>query len=244
MQSVVVCVDFDDYLAITLPNNLQLFDRTLVVTSPQDKKTIALAERYRCHRLITDSFYDQGAAFNKGLALEEAFCLTGRSGWICVWDVDILIPETDFGGLCKDCLYVPIRRMLADPRDYRPGMDWSRLPSPTLDFEFSGYCQIFHSDAVPPPWYSTCWPHAGCSDSDFAAKFPACNRLRPPFEVLHLGLEGTPGVQGRVGQNWMGRVSPRIDDGSVPELAPHRLERLKRMISNNYLRVPVEERIV
>jgi len=164
-KSLVVCVEYDDFLEITLPRNAKHFVDTLVVTSPTDKRTQAIAERCGCNVLATDAFYRYGASFNKGLAVEEGFEKLGRDGWICVWDADIVLPERwDVASADPECLYVPIRRMLADPKKFVDGMDWSNLPSPSWPNEFPGYCQIFNAaasaiQATGKPWYGIDWNH-------------------------------------------------------------------------------------
>jgi hypothetical protein len=57
------------------------------------------------------------------------------------------------------------------------------------------------------PWHQVDWRHAGGADSFFQAKWSAERKVRPPFEVLHLGPAG---------QNWYGRATPYAD-GSRPE---------------------------
>ncbi len=233
INSLVVCVDFDDFLEITLPLNKRHFDRTLVVTSPADIRTRDLAERYECECFITDAFYRHGATFNKGAAIEEGFDAIGRSGWICVWDADIVMPDAiDIPGKETDCLYVPVRRTLETSTRYHEGIEWSDLPSPTQPHEFDGYFQLFHGSApLQRPWYGVDWKHAGGGDSDFELQFPAKNRKRPPFEVLHLGAEGVQGLDTRVGENWCGRVCPRLDTGEPPLDTERRIKEVRRMVA-------------
>jgi hypothetical protein len=82
--------------------------------------------------------------------------------------------------------------------------------------EHAGYTQIFHADDPalgPPPWHETDWKHAGGADSLFQSKWPADRKVRPPWEVLHLGPAG---------HNWFGRATPRAD-GTVPDGSAERL---------------------
>lgn len=88
-----------------------------------------------------------------------------------------------------------------------PESEWARFPLHRQDKEFAGYSQIFHADDPvlgPPPWHQTDWKHAGGADSFFQAKWPEAKKVRPPFEVLHLGQSG---------KNWFGRgADPRLTD--------------------------------
>jgi hypothetical protein len=231
IKSIVVCVEYDDFLEITLPRNSRHFSKTLVVTSPADKKTQAVARKYGCECYTTDAFYRDGAAFNKGLAMEEGFDVLGRDGWICVWDADIVMPDNiEFTGKDPSCLYSPVRCLLEDPTKFKDDMDWKSLPIPTRDEEFDGFFQMFHASSVKRPWYGTQWRHAGGCDSDFQLKYPVRKRKRLPFVVLHLGSEGVPELGTRIGRNWRGRVTPRIDTGEVPKDAEKRFQDTKQMI--------------
>jgi hypothetical protein len=234
-RSLVVCVEYDDFLAVTLDHNRRLFTDTLVITSPDDHRTQELAARLsvRCH--ITDAFYRDGASFNKGAAVEEGFDVLGREGWICVWDADIILPREIYFKRDDRALYSPKRVLLTDlsPESVaRRSNDesWDDLPCPTQPHEFDGFTHLFHAAAIPPPWYGTRWRHAGGCDSDFEFRFSEERRMRPPWKVLHLGGEGMPEIKTRVGRNWCGRVTPRIDDGSSPASARTRESVIKRIV--------------
>ena len=235
INSIVVCVEYDDFLAITLKKNKIHFDRTVVVTTWDDKKTQEVTYENGCECFNCAAFGDHQKVgqFNKGAALEAAFDeVLGRAGMICIWDADIVMPENMYsclGSIQRDCLYTPIRRILDDPTQYEQYQNessWSTLPSPTQPHEFSGYFQLFKASTILPPWYSTTSNHAGGCDSDFAAKFSPENRRRPLFEVLHLGSEGSQVKGTRIGPNWAGRVTPRIDTGEVSKKATQRERRV------------------
>jgi hypothetical protein len=90
--------------------------------------------------------------------------------------------------------------------------EWRNYPIHRNTAEWAGYSQIFHAnDPVlgSPPWHEVDWVHAGGADSMFQRKWPRDRKIRPPFEVLHLGLAG---------ENWMGRATPYAD-GTKPENA-------------------------
>lgn len=241
IKSLTVCVDYDDFLAITLPRNMRHFSRTLVVTSPADTRTQELARREGAECYVTDAFYRGGAAFNKGAAVEEAFRVLGRDGWICVWDADIVMPECIQFPRETDCLYVPVRCMFERPDRFADDLDWRELPVPTQPHEFDGYFQLFHASALEPPWYGTTWTHAGGCDSEFEFKFPEPRRRRAPFTVLHLGSEIMEGTQ--IGRNWRGRVTPRIDTGEVSPAAAVREAEIRQMAVDRRLYGTARERL-
>ena len=236
INSIVVCVDYDDFLSITLPLNKRHFHRTLVVTSPKDLRTQELARREGCECLVTDAFYANGAHFNKGIAIEQAFDALGRDGWLCYWDADTVMPEDIKHSYDPQFLYCPFRKVLNDPLQFNDKLDWNaieeRSPEPN---EFPGYFHLFHaSGAGPIPWYSIDWGHAGGCDSDFEQRYEVNQRAcRPSYEVLHLGPVARTRLKGKhfqkkqpciaaLGKNWCGRVMPRIDTGEVPTQAKQR----------------------
>jgi hypothetical protein len=212
IRGIVVCVDYDCELEITLPRNMRHFTECLVITSPADKKTsrvVAEVPDARCY--VTDAFYRSGAKLNKGLALEEGFTALGRWGTILVWDADIVLPDAiPLPKLDRDTLYGAPRRILHDPKRWSSSLDWRQIPvdkDPTVP----GYFQLFNAEAKclqSRPWYGIDFTHAGGGDAVFMMKFK--QRAKLPFEVLHLGPNN---------KNWFGRVSDRLDGEPVSESA-------------------------
>ena len=109
---------------------------------------------------------------------------------------------------------------------------WSEFPAHRNVYEWVGYSQIFHADDPvlgEPPWHQIDWRHCGGADSFFQAKWGKMSRgwrpgvkqisdkkVRPPWEVLHLGPAG---------QNWCGRASA-MSDGITPEGADEKLKQV------------------
>lgn len=232
MRAILVAVDYTDLLSITLSYNRHHFDDVMVVTDHHGyDELLPLVRQHVATVYATDAFYDNGAFFNKWKALEEALDVFGRHGWLCVMDADVLWPK-EIPAEIKwhkriGNLYTPRRRMwdewpavphmLAGAAAYWSEKaealipvekEWSRFPLHRQDKEFAGYSQIFHADDPalgPPPWHQTNWIHAGGADSFFQAKWSEAKKVRPPFEVLHLGPAGV---------NWFGR-SAKYADGSA-----------------------------
>jgi len=245
MRAITVCVDMADLLAVTLPYNRHHFDEMMVVTSLADEATAEIARTYNCVRYATNSFYADDALFNKWRALEEGLNYFDRKGWLCLIDPDVLWPKRvkagvlDSGALLlgnggmstvalPGMLQTPRRRMLSDLSQLRErGLpleeEWPLFPLHPQQREWAGYTQIFHADDPhlgTPPWHQVDWKHAGGADSFFQQKWSADEKLRPPFEVLHLGPAG---------KNWCGRVTPYLD-GRVPDAAIWRLSILHTLI--------------
>lgn len=222
MRAILVSVDYADLLAITLPYNRHHFKEIAVVTSLQDSETVKVAEENNAIVFRTNLFYEDGAVFNKWRALEYALDLYGREGWLCVMDADVLWPKTipSFSKKIGN-LYTPRRRMRPVVQPPIPKEEeWTKYHVHRNEVEFAGYSQIFHADDPvlgEPPWHEINWTHAGGADSFFQQKWAPKNKIRPPFEVLHLGASGT---------NWLGRASELVD-GTLPEGSIERQEQLR-----------------
>jgi hypothetical protein len=224
-KGILVCVDYADILAVTLPYNRHHFRRLMVVTTPGDKQTARLAHRHQADVYKTDAFYDDGAHFNKWKALEQGLDRIGRTGLMCILDADILWPSVITPmSYQHGYLYTPPRRVLSDvTKPIPPEGTWHARPL-FNDTEWAGYTQLFYAnDPVLPtaPWHQTDWIHAGGADSFFQALWPRERKLRPGFTVLHLGAPGA---------NWVGRASQRVD-GSMPAESASRRAVLRELMA-------------
>lgn len=247
----MVCVNYSDIAAITIPYNRHHFDRLCVVTDMKsffnDAKLKEVCEVNRCEVMASDYFYTNHAIFNKWAALEEGIDHFGlrEPGWLCIMDADVLWPKRhplfsvlqdtkELAGLEVGKLYSPLRRMWSewpntanwdggirfDPDLKLPQEeDWKFFSVHRNVAEWAGYSQVFHtSDPVlgPAPWHQIDWKHCGGADSFFQKKWDPKNKIRPPFECLHLGPAG---------KNWYGRATT-LADGSSPPEAKERLEQI------------------
>jgi len=210
IRGIVTCVGYDDLLEITLRRNMKHFSECCVITSLEDSATFDVASKIPGVKIFrTDAFTRYGARFNKGLAMEEGLDFFGRSGWMLIWDADIILPDVmDFSQIECGTLYGASRRIISDPSRYKSTMRFESFPL-TEETEFAGFFQLFNaSDPVLTvrPWYDVTFVHAGGGDSFFQTLWPADKKVRLPIQTLHLGPRDT---------NWFGRVSSRVD-GSKP----------------------------
>jgi len=206
LDCFIVSVDYSDILSVTLPHNRRHFRNVTIITSPDDQKNVQLlADASGARVFVTDAFYRHGAKFNKWLALEEGLSSVPRKAWTCLLDADVLWPfHIDLDRILRiGHLYTPRRRMCQTIPEDRASIpeegDWHLYPLHRQEVEFAGYSQIFHADdhmLGTPPWHQVDWSHAGGADSFFQAKWPVERKVRPAFQVLHLGESG---------KNWFGR---------------------------------------
>ena len=92
IEAVIVCVNYADFLAWTLPFNRNQFDGLVVVTTPADTQTQKLCEHYHVQCVQTDVFYQNGAKFDKAAGINEGLKVLSRRGWVVQMDADILLP--------------------------------------------------------------------------------------------------------------------------------------------------------
>jgi hypothetical protein len=94
IDAVIVCVNYADFLAETLPHNLPQLDSVTVVTDHDDHATQALCKRLDVQCLKTDVMYrDQvKPAFNKARAINHGLAHMGLDHWVIHLDADIALP--------------------------------------------------------------------------------------------------------------------------------------------------------
>ncbi len=210
VNAVIVCADYADYLLVTLPYNRHHFKRVVVVTAPADYETTRVCLQNVAECLVTDAFFRDGDPFNKYRALEEGLDKLGRERWISIMDADVLWPKAVEHRYEEGRIYSPLRRMYDGLLSQLPHETyWKQYPHhrlhrhPRWHGHLSGYTQIFHaSDPAlgKPPWHRLDLPTAQGGDTYFQDLWPADRRVRPSWEVLHLGPARA---------NWAGRKTPR-----------------------------------
>lgn len=224
LHAIMVSVDYTDILRLTLPWNRKHFTTVTIVTSKDDARNVRpLCDEHDCSMFVTDSFYANGARFNKWLALEEGIASSPywkhpvnelvEPRWLCIMDADVCWPSHAVDILARilrpGYLYSPLRRMCPTiGPDVPPEDEWRQFPVHRNVGEWAGYTQIFRSDDPvlgPIPWHQTNWKHAGGADSFFQGRWPSERKVRPGFDVLHLG---------EAGENWYGRTTEYADGGS------------------------------
>lgn len=92
LEAVVVCVNYSDFLAHTLPENRTMFDNMVVVTSLSDLDTVKICNKYNVKCIQTDVFYENKQAFNKGAGINVGLKALNRTGWVLHLDADIYLP--------------------------------------------------------------------------------------------------------------------------------------------------------
>jgi hypothetical protein len=204
IHGLTVCVDYAEFLSVGIFRWLDGLASLTIVTSPHDEETMALARvDPKVQIVVTDLFYRDGAAFNKGRAMEAARLEMPWTDWILFFDADV-VPPDDWGRQIADINPYPqalhgAYRFEGD-RDH---LDDRGQPPCAYDVPGVGYFQLFHSTdprvqtAPGEPLIDVCWTHAGNYDNRFMDRWRAEGiRVRPlPFRLAHIGER----------ENWFGR---------------------------------------
>lgn len=235
-ECVVVCVNYADFLAHTLPTNKSHFDRMVVVTTPEDKRTQKLCEYWHVQTVVSEVCYEDGASFNKGKMINEGLKALSGEGWVVHMDADIFLPPL-FRDLVQSLELDPedlyhIDRMMCDNF-----ADWCKFwAAPALQHEANiyvhprpfplgvrlakkeyggwiplGFFQMWHQGSKKLS-YPDKHTDAGRSDLLFSQLFGRKNRSMLP-EIIAIHLE-TKLEDGEMGSNWNGRKTPAF--GPIP----------------------------
>ncbi len=227
IEAVVICVDFADILAWTLPFNRHQFDGMVIVTTPGDTDTQDICSHYHVRCVTTDVFYRDGKAFDKAAGINAGLRELSRRDWVAHMDADIMLPPR-----AKEM----IERSQPN-RDFIYGIDRMNVPSfedcikylgkPELQFYKQAFVQANSFDLgsrlvreqgfVPIGFFQLWNPHGSGisnyseihdehnnhSDVTHAEQWPRNRRgFIPEIVALHLMSEND-----NRGTNWRGRKS-------------------------------------
>jgi hypothetical protein len=192
--AIVVAVNYDGELTVTLPSLRKQADHVYVVTDGSES-TRRIATEYGCNVIETDIWHENGAAFNKSGAIRLAQMHASQQhpdAWHLIVDADILVP---------DCIKPIVSQLPDDDRLYcARRLDFHDVESllagkPSKEYPpwAAGFFHLYRSPRLYAEWSHS----AERCDLEFAASFPSVGML--PITVAHLGKDGV---------NWEGRQSP------------------------------------
>lgn len=92
IECIIVCDSYHDYLRHTLPLTKHIFDRVVVVTSYEDKKTQRVCEYFHVECIKTDVMEARKGVFKKGYGINVGLNALSKKDWIVHMDADILLP--------------------------------------------------------------------------------------------------------------------------------------------------------
>lgn len=170
MKSLLVSVNYSDYLSCILQYNTKVFEEIVVVTIESDKKCQQLCSRYDNVTCVVtqdvmlqknDATFNKGALLNVGMDhLKE----TEYVGYLCLTDSDVIFHGIEnfelhrrklesMGHDCKLLLHGMSRYIIEHAGDFKkwveqPGLhhDFIKRLSHGKERTLLGYAQIFHFD--------------------------------------------------------------------------------------------------
>lgn len=198
--AITVSTNYEDLLDIVLPQNYKFFYKWIIVTSPNDTKTLDVIKKHGFPNIIVVfyDFYTDGNTFNKGGAIrfcQENVISPYYGGNILILDSDIYLPS-DFLSIIKpigiksNILYGTNAR-----NDYH---SYDHFSNGIVDEyyersrQFDGYFQLYrHNKRF---LYNNSKNCAKC-DIEFT-RFFRQKKIIPGMDVKHLGKNEV---------NWNGR---------------------------------------
>jgi GR25 family glycosyltransferase involved in LPS biosynthesis len=212
LDIIIVSVDYNDFLSITLKNTTK-FSNVTVVTSPSDVKCQELCQEFGANCIITEKMYENGAIFNKGKAINEGIKSLTNPEWILLLDADIYLKSDFLEVLEKTDMYqqnlVICKRLIIE--DYDSFIRWkSGEEVGTIERSKGfGYFQMFNISKFKKNYiiFPENSDDASWSDISFRDRFNK-NETELDTIVLHLG---------KICQNWKGRITERFVESELSE---------------------------
>ncbi len=227
---VVVSVDYNDLLVISLKNNLEIIKNITVVTSSEDTVCQEICKKFGVRCVITDRMYDDDAPFNKGKAINDGIKSLVNPEWILLIDADICLPKDFYQALeevekdpkslftceryfCKD--YESYKLWKQDSKNFNGRKERSK---------WLGYFQLFNINSVNQEYvYPEEFGDASWSDIAFRNKFTKKTELNT--RVAHLGDAYV---------NWKGRKTERfIPEEYIGQIFENKLNNEEPKNTNN-----------
>ncbi|EDY21076.1 hypothetical protein CfE428DRAFT_1369 [Chthoniobacter flavus Ellin428] len=227
LEGVTTCVNYADFLDVTLSENLHHFNEFVVVTTPDDLATQNVCSKHGVICVETNVFSKDGTHFaaGKSHAINLGLSHLKQTGWLLHLDADIALPDRframlDKAALDPTCLHGADRLEVrshdrwaqvqgdegyARQYRYRFLLSAPELPlSPRFVHDVHGFCplgyfQLWHSSQRRQYPYN----QGGREQTDvlFATQWePEDRRILPTVLCYHLQSEPAP-----LGANWHGR---------------------------------------
>lgn len=129
---IIVSVNYNDFLVLTLENNIKYLDNITVVTSLNDSLCKEICDKFGVKCVITDRMYENGAKFNKGKAINEGIKSIQNPEWILLLDADIILTN-DWDRIIKsnifnkDSIHICSRNIIENYEDYQKWLNGEKV---------------------------------------------------------------------------------------------------------------------
>jgi hypothetical protein len=202
LDVIIISVNYNDYLLLTLSHNIKIFENITVVTSTDDLMCQEICKKLGVKYLITDVMYENGDKFNKGKAINFGINSLENPDLILLLDSDIIVTKKiDLSQLDDEALYTSSRWICKTQNKLKEWESDNNYDHFIRDNDKGwGFFQLFNKNFIPgDKLFPETSQNAAMSDLMFRDKFP--NRKSIEIDVIHLG---DPAV------NWNGRRTSRF----------------------------------
>lgn len=197
---VIVSVNYNDFLLITLEQNIKIFDNITVVTSESDEICKKICDKFGVKCIQTNIMYENGDKFNKGKAINTGIKSIENPQLILILDADILVGnKIDSTEIESDTIYTSGRTILESYPQYLRWKEDGTIKARVESNRGLGFFHLFDLDSrnvnksCP---YPENYPNADGSDLIFRNSFKY--RKDANIQATHLGVAY---------KNWKGRRS-------------------------------------
>lgn len=207
LDVVIVSVNYNDYLLLSLMNSIKLFENIHVVTSKDDFLCHRICEKFSVNCIKTDIMYENNAKFNKGKAINLALDSLKEESFVLILDADIIVSDKiDLKELNTDTIYGTGRYFINNYEELLEYESTSNLENVLYEeFRGIGFFQLFYNTGQK---YPETFDDASWCDLVFRDTFK--NKVEIEKTVLHLG---------QAYKNWQGRITDRfLDENTFVEL--------------------------
>ncbi len=245
LEGCIVCYNYSDFLEESLYYNLPIMDRIVVVTSPDDQRTINLCHKMSVDCVKTNAPYYNGSIFNKAKAINYGLAHLNQNEWMIQLDADIVLPINmrrllENVDLSTKKLYTMDRLNCMGRKqwnEYKAGQhtlfNYNCLVAPPnnsltiggriLHTDYGGwlpigYFQLFHADSGKARYPVNGSGNAERSDVLFSLQWDRPDRiLLGDMYCIHLETKIKDGSI-QFGANWKGRKTPSftLDEEPYP----------------------------
>jgi GR25 family glycosyltransferase involved in LPS biosynthesis len=195
---IIVSVNYNDYLLLSLISNTKIFNNITVVTVDSDKLCQNICKNLGVNCIISERIYENGAKFNKGKAINDAINSLENPDLILLLDADIIVKgKIEISELSDDVLYTSDRIIYKNYESFISETEYLEEIDKGFGF-FQLFCYnnpVINKYCVFPESSDT----AEGSDIEFRDKFSLKRSIGK--KIIHLG---------ETRENWKGRTTKKF----------------------------------
>lgn len=189
LDVIIVSVNYNDYLSLTLEENVKVFNNITVVTSKDDIECQNICNTFDVNYIISEDILKDGL-INKSIGINKGIKSLNNPDWILVLDADIVVKDKiNIEGLDKRTLYTNSRWIIDNIDDY----NLFKIGKKELtDFKFEkdkgiGFFQLFNYEFKNKYTDSNWGRYSESTWSDVVFKRGFNEIISLDLKVIHIG---------------------------------------------------------